>query len=112
MSSDHPNSVILEIGLDPPDLGTNPWINFIFQVFFSVVSDEDDAVYREILKIFCKWNKNPMKFLSFFSIIGKFFDGYVGIDCMSHVVWPCDDPFERPSIVIESYKTSGRIKND
>ena len=54
MSSGHPNSTILEIGLDPPDLGTILWIDFIFQVYFSVVTDEDDAVYREILKIFCK----------------------------------------------------------
>ena len=50
MSSDHPNLTISEIGLDPPDLGTNPWVILIFQVYFSVVTDEDDAVYREILK--------------------------------------------------------------
>ena len=54
MSSDHPNLTISEIGLDPPDSGTIPWIDLIFQVYFSVVTDEDDAVYREILKIFCK----------------------------------------------------------
>ena len=32
----------------------NFWVILIFQVYFSVVTDEDDAVYREILKIFCK----------------------------------------------------------